>query len=183
MPFQEMKIKGAWIHTPMRHLDSRGSFEEQFKKSEVTDLLGHEFVVAQSNQSISKAGVVRGVHFTIGPDRQAKFVSCVRGAIWDVVVDLRKDSKTYLEWVGIELTPENGLSVLINKDLGHLFLSLKNDSIINYLCSKEYDESNSGYVNPLDPSIGIDFSAMQKQYGISHLILSNRDKNAPFIAS
>jgi dTDP-4-dehydrorhamnose 3,5-epimerase len=183
MPFQETKIKGSWVHTPIRHLDSRGSFEEQFKKEEVSALLGDEFVVAQSNQSISTAGVVRGIHFTTGPNRQAKFVSCVRGAIWDVVVDLRKDSNTYLEWVGIELTPENGLSVLINKDLGHLFMSLKNDSIINYLCSTEYDESNSGYVNPLDPKIGIGFSALQNLYGISNLILSDRDYNAPFIVS
>ena len=96
---------------------------------------------------------------------------------------MRSDSSTDLDWVGIELTPENGLSVLINKDLGHLFVSLIDDSIINYLCSSEYDESNSRYVNPLDPRIGIDFSTMQRLYGISGLILSDRDKSAPFITS
>ena len=177
-----MKIKGAWIHTPARHIDERGSFEEQFKKSLVEELLGTGFDVAQTNQSISAAGVIRGIHYTVGDQRQAKFVSCVRGAIWDVVVDIRPESNTYLSWDAVELTPENGRSVLISEDLGHLFLAISDGSIINYLCSSEYSEAKSRYLHAFDPKIGIDFESVKKKYGIKNFILSERDNCAPLIA-
>ena len=177
-----MKIKGAWVHTPARHLDARGSFEEQFKKSLVEELLGTGFVVAQTNQSTSSAGVIRGIHYTIGNQRQAKFVSCVRGLIWDVVVDIRPDSDTYLSWDAVEISPENGRSVLISEDLGHLFLAISEGSIINYLCSSEYSEEKSRYIHPFDPNIGIDFESVKIKYGVKNFILSERDNCAPLIA-
>jgi dTDP-4-dehydrorhamnose 3,5-epimerase len=94
MSFHEMKIQGAWVHTPLRYQDSRGHFEEQFKLSAIERELTLNFQVKQTNQSVSQKGVIRGIHWTDSPQGQAKFVSCMSGSIWDVVVDLRPESST-----------------------------------------------------------------------------------------
>ena len=179
MPFQEMKIKGAWIHTPIRHSDDRGHFEEQFKLSQIESELRRSFKVKQVNQSVSNKGVVRGIHFTDSPEGQAKYVSCPKGAIWDVVVDLRKDSPTYGQWDSVEISAENGLSVLISEGLGHAFLSLENDSVATYLTNAFYVQEFEGAINPFDPELAIDFSSMAKSREIHEpLTLSERDEIA-----
>lgn len=178
MPFQEMKIKGAWIHTPIRHNDERGHFEEQFKISQIESELGRTFTVKQVNQSLSNKGVIRGIHFTDSPEGQAKYVSCPKGAIWDVVVDLRKDSPTYGQWDAVELSAENGLSVFICEGLGHAFLSLEDGTTVNYLCNAEfrpqYDESFSA----LSPKLDISFQQVAAKFGIASFKLSALDQAA-----
>jgi dTDP-4-dehydrorhamnose 3,5-epimerase len=174
MPFQEMKIKGAWIHTPIRHNDERGHFEEQFKISQIESELGRSFVVKQVNQSVSNKGVIRGIHYTDSPEGQAKYVSCPKGAIWDVVVDLRKDSSTYGKWDAVELSAENGLSVFISEGLGHAFLSLKDGSVANYLCTSEYSPDADRTCNPLSKNLAIAFEAS----GITEFSLSAKDSEA-----
>jgi dTDP-4-dehydrorhamnose 3,5-epimerase len=174
MPFQEMKIKDAWIHTPTRHSDERGHFEEQFKLSQIESQLGRVFEVKQVNQSVSNRGVIRGIHYTAGIRGQAKYVSCPRGAIWDVVVDLRENSPTFGKWDAIELSAENGLSVFISEGLGHAFLSLKDGTAVNYLCSGEYDPNNERTINPLSETLSIEFEST----GISNFILSAKDSSA-----
>ncbi len=174
MPFQEMKIKGAWIHEPIRLNDKRGHFEEQFKISQIESELGRTFTVKQVNQSVSHKGVIRGIHFTDSPEGQAKYVSCPKGAIWDVVVDLRKDSPTYGQWDAVELSAENGLSVFIAEGLGHAFLSLKDDSVANYLCTSEYAPDADRTINPLSERLGIAFASS----GITDFSLSAKDSEA-----
>jgi dTDP-4-dehydrorhamnose 3,5-epimerase len=174
MPFQEMKIKGAWIHTPIRLNDERGYFEEQFKLSQIESALGRTFTVQQINQSVSNKGVIRGIHFTDSPQGQAKYVSCPKGAIWDVVVDLRKESVTYGQWEAIEISAENGLSVLISEGLGHAFLSLENGSVTHYLSTSEYEPSFDRTINPLSVKLAIAFESS----GISGFSLSKRDLEA-----
>jgi dTDP-4-dehydrorhamnose 3,5-epimerase len=174
MPFQEMKIKGAWIHTPIRHNDERGHFEEQFKISQIESELGRTFTVKQVNQSISNKGVIRGIHFTDSPEGQAKYVSCPKGAIWDVVVDLRQDSPTYGQWDAIELSAKNGLSVLISESLGHAFLSLEDGSVANYLCTSEYAPETARTINPFSEKLAITFGST----GISEFVLSDKDLSA-----
>jgi dTDP-4-dehydrorhamnose 3,5-epimerase len=174
MPFQEMKIKGAWIHTPNRHNDERGHFEERFKLSEIESELGRSFTVKQVNQSVSSKGVIRGIHFTNRPEGQAKYVSCPKGAIWDVIVDLRKESPTYGQWDAVEVSAENGLSVFISEGLGHAFLSLEDGSVANYLCTSEYEPSSDGILNPLSAKLAISFEAS----GISDFSLSAKDSLA-----
>ena len=174
MPFQEMKIKGAWIHTPIRHKDERGHFEEQFKISQIEYELGRTFTVKQVNQSVSNKGVIRGIHYTKSPEGQAKYVSCPKGAIWDVVVDLRKDSSTYGQWDAVELSAENGLSVFISEGLGHAFLSLEDGSVANYLCSSEYSPEDDVSLYPLSRALGIDFKLRSPEA----TILSSKDSNA-----
>jgi dTDP-4-dehydrorhamnose 3,5-epimerase len=179
MPFQEMKISGAWVHTPTRHNDERGSFEEQFKLSQIESRIGARFLVRQVNQSVSNKGVVRGIHFTEGPEGQAKYISCSKGRIWDVVVDLRKDSITYGQWDAAELSLENGKSIFISAGLGHGFLSLEDGSVSNYLCSTEYNPASDKGVNPLSASLTIPFQAIAENNGITKLIISERDGKAP----
>ncbi len=179
MPLQEMKIKGAWIHSPIRHNDERGYFEEQFKLSEIAAELGLSFTVRQVNQSVSNRGVIRGIHFTDSPDGQAKYISCPKGRIWDVVVDLRVGSPTYGQWDAAELSPINGKSILISPGLGHAFLSLDDDSVSTYLCSTEYDPKSDKGFNPLSSSFAINFQEIAEQNGISQLVISERDMGAP----
>lgn len=174
MPFQEMKISGAWIHKPIRHSDGRGHFEEQFKLSQIESEIGRSFSVKQVNQSVSNRGVIRGIHYTEGLDGQAKYVSCPKGAIWDVVVDLRRNSPTYGEWDAVELSAENGLSLLISESLGHAFLSLEDGSVANYLCTSEYNPQANLTVNALSPRLAIDFY----KSGLSKFILSSSDSGA-----
>lgn len=178
MPFEEMKIQGAWIHTPVRHSDKRGSFQEIFKISEITKSIGRGFVVAQVNQSVSNKGVIRGIHYTNSVVGQAKYVSCSRGEIWDVVVDLRPASPTYGQWDAVLLSAANGKSVLISENLGHAFLSLEDGSVSTYLCTAEYNPSADEAIHPLSPSIGIDFESMGNSRGISSFELSDRDSKA-----
>jgi dTDP-4-dehydrorhamnose 3,5-epimerase len=179
MPFEEMKIKGAWVHTPLRHHDNRGHFEEQFKLSLIEQELGRTFTVKQVNQSVSNKGVIRGIHYTDSPEGQAKYVSCPKGKIWDVVVDLRKDSPTYGQWDAVELSAENGLSVFISEGLGHALLSLEDGSVVNYLCSSEYNAAADRTIHALDPKLAITFEAAGAAFGITDFSLSAKDSGAP----
>ncbi|MFM1787170.1 MAG: hypothetical protein RL228_1120 [Actinomycetota bacterium] len=169
-----MKIKGAWIHTPIRHNDERGHFEEQFKISQLESELGRSFTVKQVNQSVSNKGVIRGIHFTDSPEGQAKYVSCPKGAIWDVVVDLRKDSPTYGQWDAVELSAENGFSVFISEGLGHAFLTLEERSVANYLCTSEYSPEADRTINALSAKLAITFESS----GITEFRLSAKDSEA-----
>jgi dTDP-4-dehydrorhamnose 3,5-epimerase len=178
MPFEEMKIKGAWVHTPIRHNDNRGHFEEQFKLSQIEHELGRTFTVKQVNQSISHKGVIRGIHYTDSPEGQAKYVSCPTGKIWDAVVDLRKDSPTYSQWDAVELSAENGLSVFISEGLGHAFLSLEDGSVVNYLCSSEYNATADRTINALDPKLSIAFDEVGEKFGILEFSTSQKDAAA-----
>lgn len=178
MSFREMKIQGAWIHTPARHSDIRGHFEEQFKLSSIESALKRQFTVKQVNQSVSLGGVLRGIHYSEGPVGQAKYVSCSKGRIWDVVVDLRKDSVTYGSWDATELSANNGLSVLISEGLGHAFLSLEDGSVTNYLCTSEYDPITDKGFNPLSEDLAIPFQETAKGNGFQKIQLSERDATA-----
>lgn len=176
MSLKEMKIQGAWINTPTRHEDTRGYFEEQFKLTAVAEALGYSFLVAQVNQSVSNKGVIRGIHWTDGPEGQAKYVSCPFGAIWDVVVDLRLGSPTYGSWDAEIISAKNGKSVLISKGLGHAFMALEEESVASYLCSSEFSPVLDRVIHPLDAVLNIDFNKVAVEFGISKFILSDKDE-------
>ena len=178
MKFQEMKIKGAWVHTPLRFEDPRGHFQEQFKQSLIEEELGRSFQVLQVNQSFSNKGVIRGIHWTESERGQAKYVSCAQGALWDVVVDLRFDSPTYGMWDAHILSEQNGSSLLISEGLGHAFLALEDGTIANYLCTAEYQPLFERTINPLDPKISIDFVGIARKFGIDDFSMSEKDQLA-----
>jgi dTDP-4-dehydrorhamnose 3,5-epimerase len=179
MPFEEMKIKGAWVHTPSVFPDERGSFHEVFKLSAIEEQLGRSFQVKQVNQSTSSKGVIRGIHFTDSVEGQAKYVSCVAGSLWDVIVDVRKDSETYGQWDAVLLSAENRKSVLISEGLGHAFLSLEDGTVANYLCTSEFNPALDLTIDALDKDLKINFSVLLNAFtdGPKAIIRSDKDLN------
>jgi dTDP-4-dehydrorhamnose 3,5-epimerase len=173
-----MGIQGAFVFTPVRHEDSRGHFQESFKLSSLDKELGLGFEVKQVNQSTSAKGVIRGIHFADNPPGQAKYVSCLKGSIWDVVVDLRTGSPTFGKWEGVEVSAANGKSVLIAEGLGHGCLSLEEGSVVTYLCSEEYSPKTERQINPLDKDLAIGFSGLGSKFGVEEFVLSEQDKQA-----
>lgn len=177
MTFTPLEIEGVWLHTPKVWPDDRGTFHEVFKRSLISDQLGREFPVKQVNQSTSAAGVIRGIHWTDSPEGQAKYVSCPKGALWDVVVDLRPNSLTYGKWEARVLSEENGQSLLISEGIGHAFLALENGTVANYLCTSEFNPEADRTISPLDPTLAISFSQISEQHGIHEFKLSPKDIN------
>jgi dTDP-4-dehydrorhamnose 3,5-epimerase len=176
MPFHEMNIQGAWVHTPVRYQDTRGHFEEQFQLSLIEDELDRGFSVKQVNQSVSQKGVIRGIHWTYSEDGQAKYISCPKGAMWDVVVDLRENSPTYGKWDSEFISAENGKSVLISEGMGHAFLALEDGTVAHYLCTSLYNRSADRTIHPLDPTLAIGFLEVATEFGIEKLLMSDKDR-------
>ena len=169
-------IEGAWVRTPRIFQDDRGSFLESFRDDEFTADLGYRLAVAQVNCSVSRRGVVRGVHFADVPPGQAKYVSCLRGAIVDVVVDLRVGSPAFGKWEAVRLDEENRHSLFIAEGLGHAFMALTDECTVLYLCSTPYAPGREHGVHPLDPDMGIGWPADVEP------VLSPKDAAAPSLA-
>jgi dTDP-4-dehydrorhamnose 3,5-epimerase len=175
MSFTPLKIEGSWVFTPFKFPDERGSFHEVFKLPLLAETLGFGFEVKQVNQSVSKAGVVRGIHWADVPPGQAKYVFCSKGSIWDVVVDIRVGSPTFGQFDGEIISAENGKCVLIREGLGHVFLSLEDDTVVNYLCSEPFSPKTEHGINPLDPDLGIPFGSIWDK---SEFEVSEKDLNS-----
>ena len=176
MSLTPLKIEGSWVFEPKKFDDERGSFHEVFKLSQISEALGRNFEVKQANHSTSNAGVIRGIHWADVPPGQAKYVSCFRGKIWDVVVDIRVGSPTFGQWDAAEISAENGRSVLIEEGLGHVFLSLEDNSVVSYLCSEPFNPTSEHGINPTDNDLAIPFSS---KFNDSKFIISHRDSEAP----
>jgi dTDP-4-dehydrorhamnose 3,5-epimerase len=176
MTFTSLSIEGSWIFSPDKFPDERGSFHEVFQLPTLSDTLGFGFEVKQVNQSVSKAGVIRGIHWADVPPGQAKYVFCSKGAIWDFVVDIRLGSPTFGQWAAAEVTADNGKCVLISEGLGHLFLSLEDDTVVNYLCSEPFSPKTEREINPLDKDLAIPFESFMPG---ERLLLSPKDKASP----
>ena len=179
MSFTPLKIYGSWVYTPRKFPDERGSFHEVFKLPLLSETLGFRFDVKQVNQSVSKAGVIRGIHWADVPPGQAKYVFCSKGSIWDAVVDIRVGSPTFGQFDGEVISAENGKSVLIREGLGHVFLSLEDDTVVNYLCSEPFSPTTEHGINPLDADLGIPF---ERILGKSDFQISVKDLEAPSLA-
>lgn len=170
---EPLSIEGAWVYTPQIYRDERGAFLECFRGAEVTDDLGHVMNVAQANCSVSRRGVVRGIHYADVPPGQAKYVTCVNGAILDVVVDLRVGSPSFAQWTAVQLDDENRQALYLAEGLGHAFMALTELATVLYLCSTPYAPAREHGVHPLDHSIGIDWPAG------TEVVLSGKDAAAP----
>ena len=177
MAFRELSIPGAWELTPTQHADDRGLFFEWFADAEFTAFAGHRFDLQQANCSVSGAGVLRGLHFAQLPPGQAKYVTCLRGAVFDVVVDIRVGSPTYGQWDSVLLDTRERRSVYLEAGLAHGFLALQDDSTVMYLCSAGYDPQREHTVCATDPAIGIDWPTVG-----TGPRLSDRDAAAPTLA-
>jgi dTDP-4-dehydrorhamnose 3,5-epimerase len=152
---EPLGIEGAFSYTPHVHGDQRGSFHEWFRADVVREHTGHTLSLAQANCSTSARGAVRGVHFADVPPGQAKYITCIRGAVLDVVVDIRVGSPGFGRWEAVRLDGATGRSVYVSEGLGHAFMSLTDDATVVYLCSEPYTPAREHGVHPLDPELGI----------------------------
>jgi dTDP-4-dehydrorhamnose 3,5-epimerase len=170
---EPLGIDGAWVLKPRIHRDVRGSFLEWFRGDEFTADLGHSLNVAQANCSVSRRGVIRGIHFADVPPGQAKYVTCVSGAILDVAVDLRTGSPSFGCSEALQLDDETRCALYLAEGLGHAFMALSDRATVLYLCTSPYDPAREHAVHPLDPAIGIDWP------GRLDAVLSEKDAAAP----
>jgi dTDP-4-dehydrorhamnose 3,5-epimerase len=173
---ESLGIEGAWVFTPRVLRDDRGAFLEAFRGSEFAADLGYRLEVAQVNCSVSRRGVIRGIHYADVPPGQAKYVSCVRGAVLDVVVDLRAGSPGFGKWEAVRLDDDGRRAVFLAEGLGHGFMALTDEATVLYLCSTPYAPGREHGVNPLDPAIGIGWAVEDLADGP---VLSEKDGAAP----
>jgi len=154
--------------------DNRGYFSRLYCAKDLC-ALGYGFSVAQINHSQTNiSGSVRGLHFQHPPHAEIKLVSCIRGAVWDVAVDLRENSETFLKWHAEVLSPINNKALLIPKGFAHGFQSLTDDCELVYIHSELYMPSSEGGVNPIDPLLSIEWPRELTE-------TSSRDTNCPFL--
>jgi dTDP-4-dehydrorhamnose 3,5-epimerase len=182
MQIRELAVPGAWEITPRQFGDDRGVFLEYFKDAAFTDAVGHPLDLAQANCSVSAAGVVRGVHFADVPPGQAKYVTCARGAVLDVAVDLRVGSPTFGRWDSVLLDDVDRRAIYLSEGLGHAFMALEDDSTVLYLCSTGYAPGREHGIHPLDPEVGIAWPTTARDGSPLTPRLSEKDAAAPSLA-
>ncbi len=168
-------IEGPVILEPKVFRDSRGYFFESYNK-EVFDRLVGPVDFVQDNESCSTRGVMRGLHFQRPPFTQAKLVRCVRGAVLDVAVDIRKGSPTYGRYVAVELTEENHRQFFVPRGFAHGFAVLSDVAVFQYKCDNYYAPQADGGISILDGSLGIDWRIDPTQ-----AILSEKDTKHPLL--
>lgn len=171
-------IDGGWVFTPKIYRDERGSFLEAFRGAEFAADLGYSLELAQMNCSVSRRGVIRGIHYSDVPPGQAKYVTCVAGAVMDVVVDLRVGSPAFGSWEALQLDEASRRAVFLAEGLGHGFMALSEQATVLYLCSTPYAPSLERGVHPLDPALGISWPLEDLESGP---VLSAKDAAAPSV--
>jgi len=174
MKITPLVIEGAWVGESPVWVDDRGFFREWFKSEEIKAATGRDFGIEQANISLSSAGTLRGIHYSVAPRGQAKWITCVSGSIQDVIVDIRPGSSTFGQWIDVELKGDSGKAVLISEGLGHGFLALEDNTTVVYLVSTPFSPSYEFVVNPLDKKIGIKWGM-----DLSSLKISGKDRLAP----
>ena len=181
-------IDGALIIEPRIFEDARGYFFESFSQREfdekVAPILGHTVTFVQDNESKSSYGVMRGLHFQRPPFTQSKLVRCVKGAVLDVAVDIRKGSPTYGQHVAVELTEENRRQFFISKGFVHGFAVLSETAVFQYKCDEFYHPESEGGISILDETLNIDWriptdKAILSEKDTKHPLL--KDFDSPFI--
>ena len=176
MQVDELKVPGAWVFTPRQFPDPRGVFLEWFKAAVLEGAVGHPLTVKQANHSASSRGTLRGVHFADVPPGQAKYVYCTRGAVLDVVVDIRVGSPTFGVSDAVRLDDVDRRGIYLSEGLGHAFLALTDDANVTYLCSEPYNPGHEHGIHPLDPELGLPWPTDVEP------LLSEKDAAAPTLA-
>ena len=179
METRDLSVPGAVELTPTVHRDERGAFLEWFRADVFEKLTGCPFPLAQANCSVSSAGTLRGIHFAEVPPGQGKYVTCVQGAAFDVVVDLRTGSPCYGHWDAVLLNDQARRAVWLPEGLGHGFMALTDDTVVSYLLTTPYVPEREHAVDPLDAALGIDWPAAGPDGQPLTPVLSERDRSAP----
>ncbi len=187
MEIIKTSIEGVLIIEPKVFGDKRGYFFESFSQREfekkVVPILGHKISFVQDNESMSSYGVMRGLHFQYPPYSQSKLVRCVKGAVLDVAVDIRKGSPTYGQHVAVELTENNHRQFFIPRGFAHGFAVLSETAVFQYKCDEFFHPEADGGISILDGSLGIDWRISTENANISekdtkHALL--KDFDSPF---
>lgn len=174
MKITKTKLEGVVIIEPDVFGDNRGFFMESWNKKNMAEVgLDYDFVQDNHSKSTVK-GTLRGIHFQKGDKSQAKLVRCVKGAVLDVAVDLRRNSSTFKQWIGVELSEENKKQLLIPRGFGHGFVTLTDDVEFLYKADNYYAPEADAGIRWNDPDIGV-------EWGVENPILSEKDKKNPFL--
>ena len=173
MRFRELELPGAYLIELERIEDERGFFARTFCRREFAE---HRLAteIAQANTAFNRRkGTLRGMHYQAAPHEEAKLVRCTRGALYDVIVDLRRDSPTHLRWVSVELTDENGAMLYVPEGLAHGYQTLVDDTEATYLMSAFYEPSAGRGVRWDDPAFGIEWPEVEER------TINERDRSWP----
>lgn len=173
MNVRELAVPGCFEFAPTLHRDGRGTFLEWYRADSFAAVVGHELTIAQANHSVSRLGTLRGIHYALVPPGQAKYVYCPRGAVLDVVIDLRVGSPSFGVSDSVRLDDLDRRAVYLREGIGHAFMALADDSALTYLCSTGYDPDRERAVNVLDPDLHLPWPADVAP------VLSDRDRAAP----
>jgi epimerase EvaD len=174
--FRELAIPGVIEFTPQVFPDARGQFVAPFQDTAFVRATGHRLRLAQANHSVSRRGVIRGVHFADVPPGQAKYVYCAHGALLDVAIDVRVGSPTFGRWVSVTLDARSYRAVYLAEGIGHAFLALADGTVMAYLCSTGYHPASERSVSALDEALRLPWPASLD------VMLSERDRAAPTLA-
>ena len=174
MRFEKNGIAGSWVIEPSAHEDDRGRFFRAWCSKEFLDQ-GINFLPVQANMGFNlRKGTVRGMHFQLAPALEAKLVRCTRGAMFDVVLDLRPGSETYGKWHGAELTAENGRMLFLPEHCAHGYQTLEDKTEMHYMASQFYTPAAARGVRFDDPAFNI-------QWPLPATMISEQDRNWPLI--
>ncbi len=172
MIFTETKLKGAFVIEIEQMKDERGSFGRSWCANEMKEH-GLNTNISQANVSFNKLkGTLRGMHYQIAPFQEAKLVRCTKGSIYDVIIDLRKDSKTFKQWIGVELSQENYKMLYVPEDFAHGFITLEDSCEINYLMSEFYVPGAGATIRWNDPMFNI-------EWPFEPIVMSEKDESQP----
>ena len=177
MRIRELSVPDAYEITPVQRSDDRGVFLEWYRCDLMEEVVGHPLTLRQANTSVSKRGVVRGIHFADIPPGQGKWVTVTSGAVLDYVVDIRVGSPTFGSWDSVLLDTVDRKAIYLSEGLGHCFVSLEDESTVSYLVTDTYNASREHGVNPMDPEIQLVFPDRA-----GPPLLSPKDLEAPSLA-
>jgi dTDP-4-dehydrorhamnose 3,5-epimerase len=171
---RELSIPDSYEITPKQFGDDRGVFLEWYRFDKLEDEIGHSLDLAQANTSVSKRGVVRGIHFADIPPSQAKYVTATHGAVLDFVIDIRVGSPTFGQWDSVLLDDTDRRAIYLSEGLGHAFVALTDDATVSYLVTSTFNADREHGINPLDPEVALVFPE-----AAGELLLSPKDTDAP----
>lgn len=174
MTVRETYLKGCYVIEPRIFEDERGYFFESFNEDRFNEVIGENINFVQDNESLSSKGVLRGLHYQIGEHAQAKLVRVIKGSVLDVVVDIRKDSKTYGKQFSIELSEDNKTQLFVPRGFAHGFIVLSDTAIFSYKCDNYYNKESEGGIIYNDHTLNIDWQLPEADF-----LISDKDKVLP----
>ena len=174
MKLTQTPLQGCIVIEPTVFSDNRGTFQETYRKQQLDQVLGYAVSFVQDNQSFSKKGVLRGLHFQKGEFAQAKLVRVIQGKVLDVAVDIRQNSPTFGQYHSVELSSDNNKQLFVPRGFAHGFVVLSDTATLSYKCDNYYNKEAEGGIVFNDPELDIDWGVPAVR-----LIISEKDLNLP----